>query len=287
MITELTPEQLAKFDGYVEKWTKLGLTTARRTAADAAIDFGIFQKKVLQKEPVPVELYDSPAKCWARVNEIYSKREGRAVNLKFVYPYFDCQFWAGWFAFYEFMRHELGVEYSNVDTYEAMLACQPYGMVFPLDEVCIVCQPPTVIKRNKSGLHCENGPALSYNGDNEIYALNGIVMPKEFVMTSAVNIKAADVMKETNVEIRRELIRKIGIESLMEQMPHKLLDKRDNYEVYSIELSTEVKDARYLKMLNPSLQIFHLEGLDPSIGTVKDALLWRNQNMFENAEILT
>ena len=101
-------------------------------------------------------------------------------------------------------------------------------MVFPLDEECIVCQPPTIIKKNNNGLHCVDGPALSYNGDNEIFALNGVVMDKKYIMTPAEYISAEMVMAETNVECRRELIRKIGLERLMSLMPHRLMDKRDH-----------------------------------------------------------
>ena len=206
---------------------------------------------------------------------------------KFVYPYFDCQFWASWFSFYEFMKTELGIEFPNEKEYNILKDCQKYGMVFPLDDLCVVCQPPTIIKKNNSGLHCENGPALSYNGDNEIFALNGVVMPKEYVLTPARDITAETVMKETNVEIRRELLRKVGIERLMNDLPHKLLETRGNYELYSIDLSNEIKDARYLKMQNPSIGVFHLEGLAPGINTIEEALKWRNNNLFVDAEILT
>ena len=286
MITKLTDAQTAKFDQYVTEWTAKGLTTEQRTLEEAQRDFTPFQTIVLKKDkPAEVILCASPAKCWERVNQVLNP-DGKEP-LKFIYPYFDCQFWASWFAFYEFCAVELGIEYKNKKEYDAFKACQPYGMVFPLDELCIVCQPPTVIKKNANGLHCENGPALSYTGDNEIYALNGVVMEKWHVMTPAEDIKAEDVMKETNVEKRRELIRKVGIEVLMTAMPHKLLDKRDNYELYSIDLSDTLKDARYLKMVNPSIGVFHLEGVEPGISTVTDALKWRNQNLFENAEVLT
>ena len=127
---------------------------------------------------------------------------GSQVESQIVYPYFDCQFWASWFSFYDFIRDEIGLSFPNETEYNAFKQCQKYGMVFPLDELCIVCQPPTVIKKNNNGLHCEDGPALSYNGDNEIYALNGVSMPKEYVLTSAEEITADTVMKETNVEIQ-------------------------------------------------------------------------------------
>ena len=205
----------------------------------------------------------------------------------FIYPYFDCQFWAGWFSFYEFMKNEMGVSFTNEKEYNTIKDCQKYGMVFPLDELCIVCQRPSAIKKNENGLHCPDGPALSYNGDNEIYALNGVSMPKEYVLTAAENITAEMVMKETNIEIRRELLRKVGIERLLNDLPHKVLDTVGNYELYSLDLSDELKNCKYLKMTNPSVGCFHLEGIEPSINTVEEALKWRNNNMFVDAEILT
>jgi len=46
-------------------------------------------------------------------------------------------------------------------------------MVFPLDNLCVVCQPFSAIHKNINGLHNEFGPALSYSGYCEIYALMG------------------------------------------------------------------------------------------------------------------
>jgi len=286
MISELTPEQKAKFKEYVAEWTKKGLTTEQRKLKDAEKDFTDFQIHVLKKDkPAPVVICNSPEKCWDLVDKTLNPN-GKE-RLKFVYPYFDGQFWASWFAFYEFCRVELGIQYKNDKAYNIFKACHKYGMVFPLEEVCIVCQSPTVINTNASGLHCENGAALSYDGDNEIYALNGVVMKKEYVMTPAEQLSGDTIMRETNVEIRRELIRKVGIERMMEKLPNKLLDKRGNYELYSLELSEEVKDARYLKMLNPSIFVYHMEGVSPECNTVSDAIKWRNDNMFEDAEVLT
>lgn len=293
MIDKLTKEQTDKFSVYVKEWTEKGLTTEPRTLNEAVEDFTNFQKLVLKRETVaPVVLLDSPFKCWLAVCMFSNKDADKADKLpenlpEFVYPYFDCQFWSGWFAYYEFMKNELKIPLTNEKEYEAFKACSKYGMVFPLENICIVCQPPTIIKKNGNGLHCENGPALSYNGDNEIYALNGVVMKKEHVMTEAENINPEDVMKETNVEVRRELLRKVGIERMMNVLPNRLLDTVDNYELYSIDLNDELKNCKYLKMINPSVGVYHLEAVDPSIETVEQALSWRNNNMFVNAEILT
>lgn len=224
------------------------------------------------------------SQVWSQVKSQVWSQVGSQVK-DFVWPYFDCQFWASWFSCYEFMKNELGLIYGI--EYEAFKACVGYGMVFPLDELCIVCQPPSQIHKNANGLHNENGPAVSYNGENEIYALNGVTMTKDYVMTSAHEISSETILKESNAEVRRELIRKVGIEKMLTSLPHKLLQKRGNYELYSLNLSDEVKDARYLKMTNPSIGVFHLEGVAPEILTIDAALNWRNQNMFTDAEVLT
>ncbi|MBM4074583.1 MAG: hypothetical protein FJ267_02920, partial [Planctomycetes bacterium] len=264
-ITKLTEEQVAKLDVYVNEWVAKGLTTERKTQQDAERDFTEFQRHVLKREPSPVILLDSPADCWRvvlqhtlrendEVKQLLNEKIEKKLALKknknaaresieasifeeilndavktipIVYPYFDCQFWAGWFSFYEFCRNELKISFDNITGYTAMLNCQPYGMVWPLDTICVVCQPPTVIERNEHGLHCETGPAVSYNGKNEIYSLNGIIVPKELVTTPAEDLSLDFFAKEKNADVKAEFVRKYGIERMLD------LGKRvDSYENY-------------------------------------------------------
>ena len=74
---------------------------------------------------------------------------------------------------------------------------------------------------------------------------------------------------------------------MLEKLPHKELSSRGNYRLLSVKLSEEVPDARYLKMLNPSIGVFHLEGVHPSCDTVEKAINWRNSNWHDTPEILT
>ena len=63
----------------------------------------------------------------------------------------------------------------------------------------MVCQKPNLIKKNNNGLHCENGPALTYNdGVTEIYSLNGVVMPKEYVMMPEEKFDINIILKESH-----------------------------------------------------------------------------------------
>lgn len=320
-ITKLTEEQVAKLDVYVKEWVAKGLTTERKTQQDAERDFAEFQRAVLKREPAPVVLLDSPADCWRvvlehtlrdndEIKQILNEKVEKKLKLKknkkatresieapifqeilddatktipIVYPYFDCQFWAGWFSFYEYCRIELGIKFDNLEEYTAMLNCQPYGMVWPLDTVCVVCQPPTIIERNDRGLHCETGPAVSYNGKNEIFSLNGIVVPKELVLTPAEDLSMEFFKQEKNADVKAEFVRKYGVERMLDL--GKKVDSYENYdakthewwhkseyELWDMGTLFDIEYQPYLKMLNQTTGIWHVEAVSPACRTLRDAI---------------
>ena len=73
---------------------------------------------------------------------------------------------------------------------------------------------------------------------------------------------------------------------MLAKLPHKVMDKRGDYEVLSVNFPG-LSDARYLKMINPSIGTFHIEGITRDENTVEKALNKRNQHWFTDAEILT
>jgi hypothetical protein len=166
--------------------------------------------------------------------------------------------------------------------------CLSAGWSLLFWDFAIVSEKPTAIHRNGSNrLHRDGGLALEHSDGWGVYALNGVRMKKEYVMTPAERMKPETVLAEPNADVRRELLRKVGIERMLSKLTHKVLDKRDSYEVLSVRLSEEVRDARYLKMINPSVGCFHMEGIPTECDTVTKSLNWRNQNWHEDAEILT
>jgi hypothetical protein len=159
----------------------------------------------------------------------------------------------------------------------------------PHKNICWISERHNILNRNGAGrLHKDGGPALAYPDGWSIYALNGVRMKPEHVLTVAEKLDPKIVLAESNVEIRRELIKKIGMERFLEVCPHKVLEKKGSYELLSIPLSDEVKDSRWLKMVNPSVGCFHVEAVSPECATVQQSINWRcNQTTDWNAEILT
>lgn len=101
--------------------------------------------------------------------------------------------------------------------------------------------------------------------------------------------------EEKNAEVRREIIRKFGLERIVNLTSKsrlkigdgRVLDKKGTYELWQVRLTKETY-GHYLKMENPSLpDVWHLEGVPGDIETVKSALKWRNHGLENDPEILT
>jgi hypothetical protein len=107
-------------------------------------------------------------------------------------------------------------------------------------------------------------------------------MEEKHVMTPAEKLDINEIINEKNVEVRRELIRKIGIERYIQKSGAKVLDKLGDYELLSVRLSDEVPDARYLKMKNPSIGVWHVEGVEGN--TVQEAINFRARNLIDQKE---
>jgi hypothetical protein len=69
----------------------------------------------------------------------------------------------------------------------------------------------------------------------------------------------------------------MGVERLLHDLNTVTLDKQgDYYELVSLDIDSRPRP--YLKMLNPSIGEWHIEGVHPECMTVTSALNWRNQS---------
>jgi len=154
-------------------------------------------------------------------------------------------------------------------------------------------------------LHRDGGPSVVYHkGDEdgnglgqELYHLHGVIVTKELSMMTDEEFQPSVFFKEKNVEVRREIIRKFGIERIFTRTNKRKesylkvgeglsLDVEGDYELFRICLGTNLFGT-YLKMKNPSIDAFHMEGVPHEIKTVKDAISWRNHGLIGPPEILS
>ena len=302
-IESLTKEQNRRLPEYRGKWIAIGLSTeaANRKEAERGIEeayavAGLEAPKIVWcGSPLAqgltraltlhasASVWDSVrASVWDSVRDSVGASVGDSVGDS-GYGQHD----AAWVGFYDFFRRACGLTSETEQLMGLQRISENAGWWLPHVRLCWISERHNSLNLNERGrLHKDGGPALAYPDGFSIWALNGIRVSRSQAETPAERMAPDDVLKETNVDIRRELIRKVGVERMLSKLPHRRLHKRGDYEVLRIDFPA-LEDARYLRMLNPSVGCWHLEGLPRECDTVEKALNWRNQQWQTDAEILT
>ena len=183
--------------------------------------------------------------------------------------------WGYWGGFYEIGKG-IGVKY-NTEKYNLFIDfIKEIQHIIPYKEVVITCRKPIYCKWKSYQLHSEDSPSVLYRDGYALYHLNGVMVSKEIVETSANELNPELIITEKNAEVRREIVRKIGIERICEKLQTIILDKWDEYELLQLpKLEGMQNNPLYLKMRNPSIGVYHLEGVPSNIKTCQEALSWR------------
>lgn len=201
-----------------------------------------------------------------------------------------CGYDSGWTAFYDYFER-IGIEFDadwNFKTWKDFILNSGVFATILFENVAFVCVRPCLVKTNEAGdLHCQDGPAIAWADGYCEFSLNGVWMDEKIVMTPAEKLSPKLILKEKNAEVRREIVRKIGTERICEKLNAEAIDKMDDYELLLLDLG-DGRRRPYLKMLNPSIGTYHIEGVHPDVKTCKEALAWRNkQSQYIEPKILT
>lgn len=301
-IEKLTPEQEAKFPEYVKKWSDIGRNTDRLDPKETERIIHNFQEHILGRKKTPVVILDNPNECWvacnyamngvapedlrARVDGYFTKERDIDVGTP-VFPYQEGSFFVSVFSFYDYMFNELGIEVDAKlrELYDMWQETSKLGLIYPLDEVCIVSQKPTVIRLNADNqLHCDGDAALEYAGHGpfKIFALNGVMVDEYLATTPSGQLDLKYYNKIDNADQKTEFVRKFGVERMLE-----LGKKIDSYDKYNDEWWTKsqyelwdmsclfqgVRYAPHLKMLNQTVDgVYHVEAVSPNCRTLEQAI---------------
>ena len=187
---------------------------------------------------------------------------------------------ASWLSFYEFLSEVCGLTKGAEQLQGLWLQARSAGWYLPHQHICWISERHHRLCRNTKGhLHSVDGPAVAYPDGWEIYALNGVRVPELLVMSKPDDLDVTRwcTTKEQNAEIRREAVRKIGIERVCKALAAKTIDRHGEYELIVFDIG-DGRQRPHLKMLNPSIGVYHIEGVAPHIKTVQQAINWRSGN---------
>lgn len=171
------------------------------------------------------------------------------------------------------------IKQSKVQAWaEPLLEAYIHGawILYWTDDTLFWVAKPRLHKDATSGtrrLHHAQYAAVESDVEN-LYFWKGVLVPA-FVVVKPEWITAEHIMRETNAQVRQVMVERVGIERVCQMCNAQALDKRGTYELLMLDLG-DGRKRPYLKMLNPSVGVWHVEGVHPNCRTVQEALNWRN-----------
>lgn len=287
MINKLTLEQEAKVEVYLEKWKSNGYDTSPidRTAAAQAVIW--LYNEMLEQEKPEIIFCDSPEAVMVEgVKRVGEKFRENWAN------YYHNAWWTWWVGFYDFCLNELFPEKKEEfkQFLEFAEKTRELHMMYPFEGTCFVVERPIRISVNTRGdLHNTETKALEYKDGFGFYCLNGRKVPEWVVTEDPKTWTKEKIFSETNTEVRREIIRKLGILQAVSLMGAKVIHAKDysgakhflthegrSYELLEADFGTGGV-RKYLKMKNASVSDYHIEAVHPDCKTVDQALGYREE----------
>src|SRR3990172_8932594 len=225
-------------------------------------------------------------------SQLRSQLETQLGGSNIIWPCIWGSFDSYYFCFYSYILEVLNLKFDEMDLFSVYTDTTKLGCIWHLDDFCIICQKPLSIDFNRNKLlHNAHGPVVEYAGGlSRIWCLNGVGVPREVVETDDKQIPVEWYFSQQNLEVRREIGRKIGVNRIVSKVDAKLLDKDDDYginEIYRLyRCQIDGEPYLFLRMKNPSLPVDQdkhdyvevCEWLPPDSGieTVQQALNFRN-----------
>jgi len=182
--------------------------------------------------------------------------------------------------YYEFYSNVIGFKAKNQKLLNLLISISKNShILFFFKDLVVAIERPVRIEMEGNLLHSFDRMAVEYPNGKGFYLSHNVKMPEKYIKTPSDKISVNTILKEENVEVRRELLRKVGIENFIAKSKAKVLDSFDDYVLYKVKLGKD-KFGNYLKMKNPSLDnTFHFEGVANECDTVEKALAWRDSEV--------
>jgi hypothetical protein len=281
MIEELTPAQEKKIPEYFKKWKDIGHEFAPIDVEEVRpllLDY----VSTINIKPSNIVVVDSPLAAHKLIKEM-----GCEESFSGLWNFYTSGgINSGYCAFYEFIINE--VKEPDPETmklwnkFKAVSEKTHFFWVFEHD--IVLSEKPIKLHFKGNELHNEEGPAVEYKDGFGLYCLNGVSVDEWLVKTKPEDIDPESVPREQNAEVRREIVKKMGIDNFVRKSKAKVIDSENEYELLNIDFGQ--RDRPFLKMKNPSIAEYHVEGVHPDCKTVRQALYFRNYNKtdFESKE---
>ena len=274
-INSLTEEQQILLKDFYKKSLEDGRSIEPINHAEAEnVIFELYKKYGLNKKP-NFHYFQSPMQLLTKHPEV------KLDN------YFGGQQWNYWKAFYSYCEM-IGVKYEkeNSDLLALwMREAKHLHWWFPYEDDCAIIERPIKLSVNDAGfMHCESDMAIKYADGWGLYYLNGVAVNQYLVKTPSEELDINFFLKESNADIKAEFVRKYGVERMahlgskvdsFEKYPKKTHHwwHESQYELWDLKVLFPGLDYQpFIKMLNQTTGIWHMEAVSPQCRDLKAAI---------------
>ncbi len=150
----------------------------------------------------------------------------------------------------------------------------------PYRIVCFISEPPqSAVFNQRNFLHNQDGPAMSFRDGYQVFSINGVSVPANLLRES-ISIEQIDAQQ--NVEIRRIMIERYGMEKYIEDSGARVISSDEYGILYKKDLAMD-EPIVIVKVINATKEPdgsdakeFFLR-VPPYMMTAKDAVAWTFQ----------
>jgi hypothetical protein len=171
--------------------------------------------------------------------------------------------WAGFCAYAEACRDVLGLHLPMAEPWLRAACAGGFRVLHP--EFVMVCDRPEILRIDDRNLpHCADGPSHRWRDGWSLYHWHGTRVPATWI-TDRANLRAAEIMAERNVEVRRAGIEILGWSRIIDELGGKVIDASDDPEIGAViemTLPDLAQPARFLRVKCATGRDFAL-GLPP------------------------
>lgn len=288
-IEALTPEQERKVKEYQKQAFDMAYDTMPGDEKQAKAAIVEIYKWCGLKEP-KIFFVDGPMAVQKKCNELAGTK---GDYYPFAY-YGEGGIEGYWTKFYDFFFEVCGIGYKKeedkrrFETFKTLINNSSF--MYQGKEACVISRKPIEAHRNAENRpHKDGGEAFKWADGFGLFFLNGVKVPKWVAKTPAKKITAKQYFTEQNVEVKREIYRKIGAKQFLKMTKAKLVhEKKGNnpYKLYFTDLGLNTP-TNFLLMKNPSVKgLWHAEtvGLNGELKTIQEALNFRAQRILKKGE---
>lgn len=114
---------------------------------------------------------------------------------------------------------------EQTEDIQGIIACvREVNWFWAYEDICFVSEKHTRCELNDQNvIHCDNAPAVEYADGMAIYAIDGVVVNEQIVMKPE-TITVEDIESEDNIEVRRIMIERFGIQKYLDATSAKIVD---------------------------------------------------------------